>query len=230
MSAAPASSGIHPILFTNENNPNNTPEDVYASGSVAGGIFTRPSRNSIEAAQFSGSFSGNVTTATRLQTARTINGTSFNGTANITVPVNVTARNTSAVTHYLLFVTTTGNTTAYRDSGLTYVPTSGVLTAIDMAATSDIRLKNVVSTGMYDALSVVNKMHMISYNWKDGKRPEQLNIGFSAQEIQQLVPEVVFEDSDGTLRLSYGKLVPVLVEAIKTLTNKVNELEDKING
>ncbi|ALY07147.1 hypothetical protein VmeM32_00161 [Vibrio phage vB_VmeM-32] len=48
---------------------------------------------SLTATQFNGSLSGNATTATTLQTARTINGTSFNGSANITTANWGTARN-----------------------------------------------------------------------------------------------------------------------------------------
>lgn len=46
----------------------------------------------VSASAFSGSLSGNATTATTLQTARTINGTSFNGSANITTANWGTAR------------------------------------------------------------------------------------------------------------------------------------------
>ena len=49
-----------------------------------------PSTNTLTAGTFSGALSGNATTATTLQTARTINGVSFNGSANITVTANTT--------------------------------------------------------------------------------------------------------------------------------------------
>jgi hypothetical protein len=49
-----------------------------------------PSTNTLVAGTFSGALSGNATTATTLQTARTINGTSFNGSANITITANTT--------------------------------------------------------------------------------------------------------------------------------------------
>ena len=53
-----------------------------------------PSTNTLTVGTFSGALSGNATTATTLQTARTINGVSFNGSANITV----TASTTNALT------------------------------------------------------------------------------------------------------------------------------------
>jgi collagen type VII alpha len=51
-----------------------------------------PSTGALSATTFSGALSGNATTATTLQTARTINGTSFNGSANITTANWGTAR------------------------------------------------------------------------------------------------------------------------------------------
>lgn len=58
-----------------------------------------PSSNTLTAGTFSGALSGNATTATTLQTARTINGTSFNGSANITITANTT--NTLTLGSYL---------------------------------------------------------------------------------------------------------------------------------
>lgn len=49
-----------------------------------------PSTNTLAVGTVSGALSGNATTATTLQTARTINGVSFNGSANITVTANTT--------------------------------------------------------------------------------------------------------------------------------------------
>lgn len=47
-----------------------------------------PSTNTLVVGTVSGALSGNASTATALQTARTINGVSFNGTANITIPTS----------------------------------------------------------------------------------------------------------------------------------------------
>lgn len=52
------------------------------------GLSYNPSTNTLTTTTFSGALSGNASTATTLQTARTINGVSFNGSANITVNTN----------------------------------------------------------------------------------------------------------------------------------------------
>lgn len=49
--------------------------------------------------------------------------------------------------------------------------------------------------------------------------------GFIAQDVRKLFPELVQEDSDGTLALNYTGLIPVLLEAIKDLQSRVEVLE-----
>ena len=83
------------------------------------------------ATTFSGALSGNATTATTLQTARTINGVSFNGSANITVEPYIEDDNTTNATRYMVF--TDNSTGGYKrlneDSSLTYNPSTNTLTA-----------------------------------------------------------------------------------------------------
>ena len=53
------------------------------------------------------------------------------------------------------------------------------------------------------------------------------------QQVQQdtgiNIPGLVYDENPDKLEAAYGKLVPVLVQAIKDLSAKVNELEAKIN-
>lgn len=60
---------------------------------IIGGTGATPAWLEVEGAVYASAFSGNATTATTLQTARTINGTSFNGSANITTANWGTTRN-----------------------------------------------------------------------------------------------------------------------------------------
>jgi hypothetical protein len=73
---------------------------------------------------------GNAGTATALQTARAINGINFDGSANITVPVNSTDDVATATSVYPLWTTAAGNTAAKVSSTkLAFVPSTGVLSA-----------------------------------------------------------------------------------------------------
>ena len=84
---------------------------------------------------FTGNVTGNVTgnadTATTLQTARNINGVSFNGSANVTIPVNTTQRSDN-VAYQVPFVSsvTAGDQNLFTDSAanITYNPSTNTLT------------------------------------------------------------------------------------------------------
>lgn len=96
-----------------------------ASGDFTAGTITASLSGS------STSCSGNAATATTLATARDINGTSFDGSASITVPVN-TSQKSDNVAYQIPFVTsvTPGNQSLYTDSAasFTYNPSTNTLT------------------------------------------------------------------------------------------------------
>ena len=86
----------------------------------------------------SSSTTGNAATATTLQTARTINGVSFDGSANITVEPYIEDDNTTNATRYIIF--TDNSTAGYKrlneDSSLTYNPSTNTLTATTFSGTA----------------------------------------------------------------------------------------------
>jgi hypothetical protein len=126
------------------------------------------------------------------------------GSFNWTVGSSVSAGAITALTATLVLdasgnLTATGNVTAY----------------------SDARLKKNVST-IDNALALVEKMRGVRYERiEDGKA----GVGVIAQEMQEVVPEVVHEGEN--LSVAYGNLVGVLIEAVKELSARVKELEAK---
>jgi len=128
-------------LDLNSNDINGTGNITYTGNFKATGIAT--------ATTFVGALTGNASSATILQNARTIGGVSFNGSANINLPgvnasgnqdtsgtaavatnVTVSANNSTNETVYPVFVDgATGSQGAETDTGLTYNPSTGNLTA-----------------------------------------------------------------------------------------------------
>ena len=99
---------------------------------------------------------------------------------------------------------------------------SGDLNALgNVTAFSDKRLKTNIQT-IPNSLEKVKKLRGVSYDRID---IDSHQLGVIAQEIQSVLPEVVFENSDGLLSVSYGNIVSVLIEAIKELSAKVEKLE-----
>jgi len=111
------------------------------------------------------------------------------------------------------------------------VDQSGNLTATgNVTAYSDARLKTNVNT-INDALSIVGKLRGVSFDWKEtGKR----SIGVIAQEVEEVLPEVVVTTNDPDPNtgketeiksVDYGKMVGVLINAINELKAEVDELK-----
>ena len=132
------------------------------------------------------------------------------------------------------------------DSGLHYNSNTNSLTvAGDIIAfgahanASDDKLK-INRSPISDALNKVNSINGFTYNWNDKAKDlldlesDKLQIGVSAQEVQKVVPEVVkstqlINTDEEVLVVSYEKLVPLLIEAIKELSDKVDDLEQKLS-
>ena len=95
---------------------------------------------------------------------------------------------------------------------------------------SDKRLKLNVEP-IKGSLDKVIKIGGYSFDWDETKQNELKghDVGVIAQEIQEVLPEVVVEREDGYLAVRYEKIVPLLIEGIKELSQKVDELEKKLN-
>jgi len=108
---------------------------------------------------------------------------------------------------------------------------SGAITAdgnITAYASSDKRLKdNIVPIS--NSLQKIIKIGGYEFDWNENQDDYKgHDVGVIAQEIQEVLPEIVTERKDGYLAVRYEKLVPLLIEGIKELTNKVELLENEI--
>ena len=92
-------------------------------------------------------------------------------------------------------------------------------------STSDARLKNDVKP-IQDSLAKVKSISGNTFTWNEASKKEgQEDTGVIAQEISAIgLPGTVTIREDGTYAVDYEKLVPLLLEAIKELSNKVDTL------
>jgi hypothetical protein len=86
--------------------------------------------------------------------------------------------------------------------------------APDFIATSDVRTKNSIIT-IDSALDKVMKMRGVFF--ERNEQPGERRVGVIAQEIEEVLPEVVNTDSEGMKSVSYGSIIGLLIEAIKEL-------------
>jgi len=102
---------------------------------------------------------------------------------------------------------------------------SGSFTATgNITAYSDERLKENVQT-IENALDKVSQMRGVTYNYKSELNDGQRGTGVIAQEMQQVMPEVVEEGQ--YLSVAYGNLVGVLIEAVKELKAELDQCKCK---
>lgn len=137
-------------------------------------------------------------------------------------------------------LTATGNTSTSVQFGSFGVGTTSSGTTGEIRATdnitayySDDRLKKRL--GIIDnALQKVNTLTGFYYEANEtaqslGYKPKR-EVGLSAQEVQKILPEIVVPApiDEQYLTIYYEKIIPLLVEAIKELTEKVDNLEKNI--
>lgn len=135
-------------------------------------------------------------------------GTTYNGSTAITVSIAGTSVNTA-------------NTVVVRDSLGNF--TAATITATDFNSTSDINLKENVET-VSNALSVANSLRGVKFDWKENHKT---SYGVIAQELEQVLPELV---NPGEIKsVNYNGLIGVLIEAVKELSAEVQELKSQLN-
>jgi hypothetical protein len=105
------------------------------------------------------------------------------------------------------------------------VTVNGTLTVTDFVETSSIRFKeNVVP--LQNAFETISQLQGVSYDWKvSGKK----DIGFIAEEVEKVLPEIVDKTSEGEVEgMNYGRLTALLVEVVKSQQAQIDELKQQI--
>ena len=91
----------------------------------------------------------------------------------------------------------------------------------DVTAFSDERLKKDVST-IENALDKTKQLRGVSFT---KKADDSKSIGVIAQELEKVLPELVKTGEDGMKSVNYAQITGLLIEAVKELSAKVDELE-----
>jgi len=106
--------------------------------------------------------------------------------------------------------------------------TGDIYATADVIAFSDARVKEDVRT-VENALDKVTKLRGVTYIKKDEENKKR-KMGVIAQEVLEVLPEVVHEDNDGYYGVSYGNIVGVLIEAIKEQQKQIDELKQELKN
>jgi hypothetical protein len=102
------------------------------------------------------------------------------------------------------------------------ITSNGNIQGVDIIATSDRRLKENIQT-IDSALNKVMKLRGVYFNRKD---TDKRSVGVIAQEIEEVLPEVVHTDDtpEEMKSVSYGSIIGLIIEAIKEQQEQINKL------
>jgi len=110
------------------------------------------------------------------------------------------------------------------------VKVNGDVNASSFKTTSDARLKTDIEE-VANGLGMVRSLHPVFYNWNNGTaniNPGHKELGFLAQEVEAVLPNVVSTDDSDEFHkkaVSYDRVVSLLVAAVKELDARLAALE-----
>lgn len=126
---------------------------------------------------------------------------------------------------------------------------TNALTASSITNLSDANLKSNISNIKSEYMQQVLTLNPVQYKWDNNKLRElyrnnddtasvdlddyvyatdDLHFGLLAQEVQQVFPQLVQSDDNGTLSINYIELIPLLLQSVKDLSAEVQELKANI--
>lgn len=107
------------------------------------------------------------------------------------------------------------DTIVQRDSNASFA--ANVISATDFNTTSDIRCKKEIQP-IVDGLEILHKLTPVRFTWILGNL---LSYGLIAQDVEEIVPELVITRENGTKGVSYIPLIAMLIQAVQTLDTRV---------
>ncbi len=103
--------------------------------------------------------------------------------------------------------------------------TGQILSNVDVVVSSDVRYKTNVRV-IDSPLDKISKIHGYYYDMMGVENEHQ--VGVLAQELREVLPEAVFEDTNDHLGVRYTNLIPLLIEGIKEIKTENDKLNDRV--
>jgi len=174
----------------------------------------------------------------RTTASQTLTGVSIDGNA-ATVTNGVLTTGNQSIAGIKTFSNGTASTTNTTGSVVITggLGVSGAINAgadVTAYATSDSRLKANIEN-IPDALAKVNQLNGVTYNWNElaheveHKDTNVREVGVLAQQVNDVLPEVINVRDNGYMAVRYEKMVPLLIEAIKELTEQNRQLAQRLS-
>lgn len=99
---------------------------------------------------------------------------------------------------------------------------------------SDGQYKRDVQT-IHNAVNTIQHLHGVDFKWNDKMKlenegPDKKQYGFIAQELEEVIPELVHTASNGDKTVNYQGVIPFLVQAIKEQQEQIETLKSQIKN
>ncbi|MEJ2186403.1 MAG: tail fiber domain-containing protein [Gemmatimonadota bacterium] len=193
------------------------------SGSMALGNYTTASGPGSTATGSSTAATGSFSFVGGTFTTAQAYGSFVIGAYNV-----IAGTQTSWVSTDPLFVAGNGISTTQTSNALTLYKNGNMTIAGTLTQSSDARLKEDMEP-LEGTLAKVMQLTPIRYRFRPGTgRPSGEQIGLTAQQVEPLFPELVKQDADGYLSLSYANLSAVLVKAVQEQQAEIAPLKARI--
>jgi|SRR5210317_40737 len=199
----------------------------FGRNNSSGGAFTGSAYATVvySGGAYPMSFYTNDTERMRLDSS----GTLMLGTTGPIGPGVIAVKSTTSAYGCLGLQNSTGNGGSFvRFANATNTAVIGTIsnngdTAVAYNTTSDARLKDV--TGEARGLEVINALNPVAYNWKESGKADE---GLLAQEVLEVVPNVVSGSDDDYYGVDYSKLVTPLIKAVQEQQEQIESLKSEI--
>jgi hypothetical protein len=100
------------------------------------------------------------------------------------------------------------------------ISSDGTVGVIDLNSTSDAKLKENLQP--IDGENIIKQLQPFQFDWiYSGKK----SYGLIAQQVEQILPELVSENHDGTKSVHYIPIIAILIDSVNKLQERVQELE-----
>jgi hypothetical protein len=109
-----------------------------------------------------------------------------------------------------------------------------IVSAIEINTMSDKQFKTDIRLVDKDEINnIIKNLEVVKYKWNRDKFPKRNfdnkeHIGLIAQDVEKIVPSLVYTDKNGYKSISYNKLTPILLDMIKQLESRVIVLEKNL--
>lgn len=129
--------------------------------------------------------------------------------------------------YHRLSIDSTGNVGIGTTSPSYKLHVYGRIKTSGITESSDERLKKDIHS-LENSLNKILQLRGVKYKWKNNEisnQGDRTQIGFIAQELEKIIPELVDDDENGFKSIQYSHLVPLLVGSIQELVFKLNQKE-----